>query len=178
MSATEIVTLADRPDLAPIVADWIFHEWSKRGGYSFEQTLKHVSATGSLIPKTFVLLVGGEPVGTSSLVVHDLDERPHLTPWLADVFVVPEARRRGYVIPLIQAVEAASIAAAIPTLWLHTEHAERIYARAGWQRIEVVQRKRKSAVTLMRRDLSSLDSDFQSITAASHPDAPCSGRLG
>jgi GNAT superfamily N-acetyltransferase len=114
---------------------------------------KIAQSTSRLGPQqTFVALVDGIPVGTCSFVVHDLDERPDLTPWLAGVFVAPEQRRKGYVIPLIRAVEAASIAAAISTLWLHTEQAERIYAKAGWRSIEVVQRKGKPAVTLMRRD--------------------------
>jgi GNAT superfamily N-acetyltransferase len=152
MPATEVVTIADRPDLAPTVADWIYHEWGKHDGYSFEQTLEYISAAGNPIPTTFVLLADGVPVGTSSLVAHDLDERPNLTPWLAGVFVAPEQRRKGYVIQLIQAVEAAAIAASVRTLWLHTVHARRIYAKGGWEPIEVVQRQGKPPVTLMRRD--------------------------
>jgi hypothetical protein len=130
------------------------HEWGNRSGHPLTRTRDEIArSTSRLGPQqTFVLLADGVPVGTSSLVVHDLDERPDLTPWLAGVLIVPEARRRGYVIPLIQAVEAASVAAAIPRLWLHTEHAEGIYAKAGWERVEVVQREGKSAVTLMRRD--------------------------
>ena len=51
------------------------------------------------------------------LVAHDLDERPDETPWLAGVFVSPEARGRGHVIHLIQAVEAACRAAASAVVW-------------------------------------------------------------
>ena len=89
----EIVTLAHRPDLAPTAADWKWHERSKHDGYSFEQTLEYVAASSAGIPQTFVLLVDGEPAGTSSLVAADMKERPDLTPWMASVFVVPEARR-------------------------------------------------------------------------------------
>ncbi len=71
---------------------------------------------------------------------------------MASVFVVPDARRRGYVIELIKAVELAAVTAAIPTLWLHTDTAERIYAKAGWRTVEIVQREGKNAATLMRRD--------------------------
>ena len=130
-----IVTLADRPDLAPIVSDWIWHEWSRHDGYSFDETLDYIKASSARkdIPQTFVLLIDGKPVGTSSLVTSDMKERPNLTPWMASVFVIPEARRRGYVIPLIQAVQAAAMAASVPTLWLHTDSAARIYAKAGWR---------------------------------------------
>jgi N-acetylglutamate synthase-like GNAT family acetyltransferase len=150
----EIVTLADRPDLAPIITEWIWNEWSRHDGYTFEQTLEYSEASSARrdIPQTFVLLVEGEPVGTSSLVAADMKERPDLTPWMASVFVIPEARRRGRVIPLIRAVEDAAVAAGIPTLWLHTDSAARIYAKVGWRIVEIVQRKGKPAATLMRRD--------------------------
>ena len=153
----EIVTLAHRPDLAPTVADWIWHEWSKHDGYSFEQTLEYVAASsaGKDIPQTFVLLVDGEPAGTSSLVAADMKERPDLTPWMASVFVVPEARRRGHVIPLIRTIETAAVAAGIPGLWLYTDTAEGIYARAGWRTVEIVQREGgKPPATVMRRDFA------------------------
>ena len=42
---------------------------------------------------------------------------PMRTPWLAGVFVSPEARGRGHVIHLIQAVEAACRAAASAVVW-------------------------------------------------------------
>ena len=110
---TTIVTLGDRPDLAPIITEWIWQEWSRHDGYTFEQTLEYIEASSARqdIPQTFVLLVDGEPVGTSSLVAADMKERPDLTPWMASVFVIPAARRQGHVIPLIQAVEAAAVAA-------------------------------------------------------------------
>lgn len=149
----EIATIADRPDLVPVVAVWLWSEWARKEGYSLTHTQDEIARLTSRHgpQQTFVLLVDGVPVGTSSFVIADLDERPHLTPWLAGVFVAREERRKGHVIPLIQAVERAAIEASIPTLWLHTEHAKRIYAKAGWQEVEVVKRKGKAPVTLMRR---------------------------
>jgi hypothetical protein len=149
-----IVRIADWPDLVPIVASWLWNEWWHQDGYTLEQT--HDAVAGSVSPsgppQSFVLLVDGKPTGTASLVVHDLDERPDLSPWLAGVFISPEARGRGHVIHLIQAVEAA-----IPVVWLYTAGAERVYARAGWHSVESVQRRGRRPVTLMRRDLTSRD---------------------
>lgn len=85
-------------------------------------------------------------------MAEDLNERPDLSPWLASVYVVREERRKGYVIPLIQVVERAAMHAMVPTLWLHTEHAKHIYAKGGWREVEVVERKGKLPVTLMRKD--------------------------
>ena len=35
----EIVTLAERPDLAPIVAEWLWQSWDRHSGYTYDQTL-------------------------------------------------------------------------------------------------------------------------------------------
>jgi hypothetical protein len=156
-----VVRIADRPDLLPIVAGWLWHEWWHQDGYTLEQTHDEVAASVSPSgpPQSFVLMIDGKPIGTASLVVHDLDERPDLTPWLAGVFVIPMARGPGHVVHLIQAVEAPCRSAAIPGVWLYTAGAERVYARAGWRSVETIQRHGRRPVTLMRRDLTSLDPD-------------------
>ena len=153
----EIVRIAERPDLVPMVAQWLWDEWHLDADDSLEATHDAVAASVSPSgpPQTFVLLVDSRPVGTASLVAHDLDERPNLTPWLAGVFVIPEARGRGHVIHLIQAVEVACRSAGVGTVWLHTTSAERVYAGAGWHTMEAIQRHGRCPVTLMRRDLTS-----------------------
>ena len=151
---TSIVSTADRPDLFPLVARWLWVAFWGAGGRSLEDTVDAVrrSVTAAPMPRTFVLLADGRPVGTASLVAHDPDERPELTPWLAGMFVEPDVRGRGYAGLLIGAVEAAARHAAIPTLWLYTNAAERIYARAGWRTVETFPRHGK-VFALMRRDV-------------------------
>jgi GNAT superfamily N-acetyltransferase len=156
-----IVTTADRPDLVPLVAHWLWDAFWRAGGHPFETVLDHVreSVNAGLMPRTFILLAGDKPVGTASLVPHDLDERPDLTPWLAGVFVEPQARGQGYAAHLIASVEDACRKTPFTTLWLYTDTAERIYARAGWQAVETIEhrsqtiRDRIKPVVLMRRDL-------------------------
>lgn len=152
----EIVTISDRPDLVPIVVEWLWTTFWQQLGYSRQETYDIIASGTSKLgpPQTFVLLVDGMPVGTASLVDQDLDEHPELTPWLADVFVVPEARGFGYVGHLIAAVEAACQDASIATIWLHTHTAERIYARAGWQAIEYFDRRGHRTALMQRHFLS------------------------
>ena len=150
-----IVSTFDRPDFVPMVARWLWEAFWHDSGKPFEQLLDTVKAssvvTGAM-PWTFILLADGIPVGTASLVAHDLDERPDLTPWLAGVFVASHAREQGHAGYLISAVEQEAHSASISTLWLYTDKAERIYARAGWHRVEIVQHNGMPFV-LMRRDL-------------------------
>ena len=155
MQDRRIVTIVERPDLVAVVAGWRWREFGQPDGRTLQQTRDDVAASTATLGPTqcFVLLADDVPVGTASLAAEDLDERPELTPWLASVTVAPEARGRGYALALIQAVEAAARSAAVPTLWLFTNTAERVYARAGWRRVETVEREGKSPVALMRRDL-------------------------
>lgn len=150
----DIVTIAERPDLAPIVADWLWEAFWRQDGYAWEDTRAAVAAaTARTGPtQTFVALLDGKPAGTASLAAEDLDERPALTPWLAGVFVLPAFRACGCATRLIAAVEGACRDAAIPHAWLYTGTAEGLYARLGWQAVEIVERQGKTPVTLMRKD--------------------------
>ena len=151
-----VTTIASRPDLLAVVAEWLWNQWWRPRGHTLEQAqaiyAECVAEVGA--PQTLVLLSGQTPVGTVTLARKDLEERPDLTPWLAGVFVVPDARGRGYVNYLLAAFDEACRAASIKTAWLYTNTAERIYLRAGWQIAEIIQRPGKQPVTLMRRDLT------------------------
>ena len=134
----QVVLTAERPDLVPTVAGWLWAESWGRHGHSLEDTIgavaKTVTATG--MPHIYILLSEEQPVGTASLAASDLDARPELTPWLADVFVEPNSRGRGYAGRLTSAVESVCLERSVGTLWLYTRTAERIYARYGWRTVE------------------------------------------
>ena len=150
-----IVSTADRPDLVNITAQWRWEAFFRRGQRSFDDVLSQARQTAEQapsMPRTFVLLADNEPIGTASLTAHDLEERPDLMPWLAGVYVVPQARGQGHAARLIVAVENESAALGMPVLWLYTNSAERIYARAGWKTVETVQHDGKP-FALMWRDL-------------------------
>ncbi len=154
MTALRIVTLAERPDLAPTVADWLWEAfWRPEGGTRAKlDGLVAAAVAGTGLPRAFVLLADGAPVGTASLAEADLDLRPDLTPWLAGVFVRSEARGRGYGTRLVEAVEDAGRAAGVRRLWLYTGTAEPLYARLGWRAVERFDRHGRPNV-LMERDL-------------------------
>lgn len=150
----QIVRLTERPDLAPVVARWLWDAFGRDHGETLAMSEERVAAcTADIGPQqSFVLLVDDLPVGTAGFVLQDLDERPDLSPWLAGVYVTPEWRGRGLVKLLVGEVEAAAQRAGIPTLWLYTSTAEHIYRRAGWTTVELLPRPGRRTA-LMRRDL-------------------------
>ena len=146
-----ITTISERPSLASIVAQWrvdAFFDYP--GGYTVEEMTALILEPPVGPNETFVLFDHGRPVGTGALIRTDLETRPDLTPWLADLFVEPAFRGRGYATALIRRVEAFALAASVPVLWLYTSTAETLYARVGWQRVGTEDERGKKVVLLKR----------------------------
>jgi GNAT superfamily N-acetyltransferase len=147
-----LATLAERPDLLPTLTRWLRDHHAPReplAGFA-ARIARRVSPLGP--EQCFILLVAGIPAGTASLTHRGLENRPDLTPWLANVFVAPAFRGRGHARRLVAAVEAAARRADIATLWLYTRSAERLYAPLGWCPAGAGTCE-GDPVTLMRRDL-------------------------
>jgi N-acetylglutamate synthase-like GNAT family acetyltransferase len=164
---TSIVSTSDRPDLVEVTARWRWEAFF-RDAEPFEAVLqgaRRTSALGRTIPRTLVLLANGEPVGTASLAAQDLEERPDLTPWLPCVVVARHARGLGYASRLVAGVEEVAREAAISTLWLYTNTAERFYVRAGWRTVETVQQAGKPFALMCRELLPSSFGRAKSLLA-------------
>lgn len=150
-----ITTTRQRPDLIDTVAAWVWSAFRRESGHDLASLRARTAAcqaeTGP--EQCFVLLADGEPAGTVGLIHHDLDERPELTPWLAAMYVRPEARGRGYARQLIRALEHECMKAGIDRVWLYTHKAERLYASLGWRSVETIAKNGANPV-LMCRDLS------------------------
>ncbi len=149
-----ILTTVARPDLINVAAGWIWTAFRNHYGYSFDEIRVLVTTSDAVLgpPQCFVLLVDDEPVGTASLITNDLSSRPELTPWLAALYVRPDARGHGYALDLISTVEAAASVAGFERVWLYTSAAEGLYRKAGWEPVERFERNGELAV-LMRTDL-------------------------
>ena len=149
-----IVSIADRPDLAPLVAAWLLAEFGHPGSSPLDVATARVAARIAPVgpEQCFVLLHNGVPAGTATLQHHDLDLRSELTPWLAGVYVEPPFRGRGIATALVTRVVDAARAASIATLWLYTWSAADLYRRLGWVASETLQHRGRP-VTVMRLDM-------------------------
>lgn len=87
---------------------------------------------GDGLPVRLGAIADGALIGTTSLVVCDLAQRPDLMPWVASVLVQPAWRGRGIGAVLMGAVERAAAARGVDMLYLFTPGAEDFYARLGW----------------------------------------------
>lgn len=151
----EVVHIADRADLAPVVARWMWQEWTRRDGHSLAGTTAWIAAHDARVGvnQCFVVLEDGVPAGAATLEAEDLDARPDLTPWLANVFVAPSHRGRGHAVRLVRRIEAAARESGVARLYLHTAAATGLYAGLGWSAIGGATHHGHE-VTIMARDLS------------------------
>ena len=149
-----IVALRDRPDLVPVVAKWAHEEFWGLSGKSLEETQRLFTPVQreTWLPRTFVLLEGGTPVGMASIVEHDLESRPQWAPWLAAVVVDRAARGRGHSRKLVRVIEEFARGNAVETLWLFTWSAEGLYAKLGWRAVERLEQNGRE-LTVMNRSL-------------------------
>jgi GNAT superfamily N-acetyltransferase len=92
-----ISDLRQRPAFFDTVADRIWRAWWKPDNYPLGHItgLLRENVTDMPIPLALVAHDGEEFLGTASVIASDLKERPQWTPWIAAVWVEPQARRRG-----------------------------------------------------------------------------------
>jgi GNAT superfamily N-acetyltransferase len=136
----EVGHLTKHREVIPTLAMWVYGEWGHwMGADATPQTLVAAYEERTIrgrIPETFVAVEDGEPVGTASLVVHDMAARRDLSPWLAAVYVAPEFRNRGIGSTLVRAVMDEAKALGVEELYLFTPDRMRFYGRLGWQDLE------------------------------------------
>lgn len=89
-------------------------------------------------------------VGSAVLAERDLSIKPHIKPWVASVFVLPEHRGQGIATMLVQKLEEEAKRLKFETIWLYTEEAHTLYVRLGWKFVESLMYK-KAPITVMRK---------------------------
>ena len=88
------------------------------------------------LPTTLVLIDGERLLGSVSLVLEDAPEfNDEGSPWLASLYVVPEARGRGLGTRLVNAAITVAAHEQIAELFLFTPDHAGFYQRLGWQLI-------------------------------------------
>jgi GNAT superfamily N-acetyltransferase len=119
-------------------------KWSHFPAHSAE-TLAHMlreRRESDQIYESFVALSDSVPVGTATVLDHDVDteRRPDLTPWVAVVYVIPEARRQGIGERLVSEATAYAQSRGFGSVYLWTTDRRDWYERFGWQLLEQFER--------------------------------------
>jgi predicted N-acetyltransferase YhbS len=137
VAAARIVPLADVPAVVDVLAERHHAEWAAlMPGWSRADAIAELAdhATRRSLPTTLVALAGGGSVqGSVSVVDVDAPEFADLAPWLASLYVWPQARGRGLGARLVDAAVSFAAACDVTRLHLFTPAHRDWYASLGWQ---------------------------------------------
>jgi predicted N-acetyltransferase YhbS len=134
----DIQYLGDHQEVIPVIAAWIYDEWS----YLYpKMTLQDVVSllreriNREKLPLTLVAFEEGEPIGTVSLRTFDMETRKDLQHWLTSIYVVKPWRRRRIGSSLVQTAERKAAELDICKLFLFTTDVilpALFYSKLGW----------------------------------------------
>lgn len=141
--SVRIVSAVQAEVLLPRLAAWHFAEWSAYfPGWSQDDAWRELQSHAKNpagVPTTLVAIDdahsgSAEPLGSVSLLLEDSPELAHLDgPWLASLFVAPDARGSGLGTQLVHAVIAHARTHGVAALRLFTPSHRGFYEALGWQ---------------------------------------------
>jgi predicted N-acetyltransferase YhbS len=157
VSTVVVRPLRERPQWIPLLADWHYAELGALFGADLsralaEQELREHAAHAAL-PNTWVAERDGTLLGSVSVVLEDAPALNHLGgPWLASLYVRPEARGEGIGRQLVHCAEDGARAAGCESLLLFTPRHADWYAALDWKTV-LNMLLHQQPVAVMRRDL-------------------------
>jgi N-acetylglutamate synthase-like GNAT family acetyltransferase len=134
-----ISDLRQRPEFFDTVAERIWQAWWKPDNYPLGHIASRLreNMTDTPVPLALVAHDGEAFLGTASVIASDLAERPQLTPWVAAVWVEPQARRRGVGGALVDRATQDCFALGFSRVYLCARpHRSALYGGLGWIAIE------------------------------------------
>lgn len=131
---TRLDWLADHPQHSDTFAAWIhqqFHyEYAEQPLLDWQREFAEGQINGDW--KCLIALEGDQLKGGAALAKADLADRPDLGPWLACVFISPDARGKGLAERLIEGISEEAKTSGVASIYLHTRDKHDYYAKRGW----------------------------------------------
>jgi predicted N-acetyltransferase YhbS len=153
----QIEGLALHRDWTVTLARWHFDAWGPLTGSNTVQNylLFLDNATKSrTVPSVLVAIIDGELAGSATLLQCDMKIRNDLTPWLGQLFVAPNFRKRGIGTALVRAVVEEARRLDYNWIYLYTSgELPCFYDRLGWTVLETAHYLGKERV-VMQYDLA------------------------
>ncbi|WP_349779432.1 GNAT family N-acetyltransferase [Xanthomonas sp. WHRI 7065] len=137
MSAMRIACVADTPQLLPAIAQAHLQAFgSLLPDWNFDQALSELRShtRDGVIPTTWVALDQAQWLGSVSLLENDDSRIRQWSPWLASLYVQPQARGQGIGEALVTHCVQAAARMGVPALYLYCQPVlVPFYQRLGWQ---------------------------------------------
>lgn len=131
---TELVTDYNKINLGRLV-DWMFNWWGIPDGKSIEWVTHYMkySFNKNKLPLTIVVFnEQNEEVAMCQVTMHDLDVRPDIYPYIANLYVQENYRGNGLVKVLLDKALSEAKKLGITELYIYTQHIG-LYEKYGWK---------------------------------------------
>lgn len=137
----EIIKLEDSNNyIFDKICEWNYNWWGIRNNNTYEEVkcyLEH-SLCKDRIPQTYVALVDNQPVGMYQISMSDdLETRPDIYPWLVNVYVDENFRRKGICREMMNTVSKNAKKLNLTELFLYTKYSG-LYEKFGWKFVEEI----------------------------------------
>ncbi len=152
MSRIEFSSLADRPDLKGLIAQWLWSFWGAPGNLNFYRSMTEHCLKDDF-PMVYVAFIDENPVGTVALLRADLFSRQDLYPWMADLFVPSERRNEGIGSALQDFVLAEAERHGFERIYLYTP-LNGYYEKKGWEFVCEEMDRDCSIVRIYKKELA------------------------
>lgn len=133
LSVEKLVRVDD--GMLDIMTEWMYLWWGENEGHSREEIRCYMEhgIQQDRLPQTYGMFLDGTLIGMYQFRLDDLFARPDLYPWLANVYLDPAYRSRGYGTVLMESIlRNARDRLPFRELFLYTTHTE-LYERYGWE---------------------------------------------
>ena len=116
------------------ICSWMYEWWGKAEDYSYKEIECYMSHSMNekRLPRTYAIYCDNELCGIYQFTLNDIDIRPDIYPWLANVFIDESHRGQGLSLILLDSIKHNAIECGFDEIYLFTEHTG-YYERFGFE---------------------------------------------
>ena len=146
MKNIEIKKIIDpSKELLNITTMWMYKWWGIEEDYKYDDVYTYMknSYNEDKLPQTYIMYLNDKAIGMYQITYRDLFVRPDIYPWVANIYIDKEYRKKGYGKLLISSIKnQIKNNTAFDIIYLYTTH-NNLYEKYGWELIENIDRKNK-----------------------------------
>ena len=125
-------------ELLNTTTKWMYEWWGIENGYKYEDVYTYMknSYNKDKLPQTYIMYLNDKAIGMFQITYRDLFIRPDVYPWIANIYIDKEYRKKGYGKILISSINnIIQNDLSFNTIYLYTSHIN-LYEQYGWELIE------------------------------------------
>ena len=127
-------------EILDLTTNWMFNWWGIEDKYSYNDVYTYMtnSFNDDKLPQTYLMFLDNRIIGMYQFTYRDLFIRPDVYPWVANIYIDKQYRKKGYGRLLIESIKEQAINNTdFNKLFLYSSH-NNLYEKFGWKCIESI----------------------------------------